>query len=66
MAVVRIQMAREVVRGPGMIRYSPAGWDTQPSPERPGCESRWQNLCSPNVVCDMHFGPANIVLAAVA
>ena len=24
--------------------YSPAGWDTRPSPERPGFESRWRNF----------------------
>ena len=26
------------------IRYSLAGQDTGPSPERPGFESRWRNL----------------------
>jgi hypothetical protein len=49
-----------------MIRYSPAGWDTQPSLERPGLESRWRIFCSPDAICDMHFGPTNIVLAALA
>ena len=30
------------------IRYSLAGQDTQPSPERPGLESRWRNSCHRN------------------
>ena len=42
------------------VRYSLAGSDTRPSPERPGFESRWRKICVIGVSVVLFVGLSTI------